>query len=80
MGWFGTDCATSGYAWADPGCIIAGAGSSLGSGVGDAIRKATDPIFSEVNMILWTVVILVLVVVALIAFSPNVKHIVPHFV
>lgn len=80
MGWFGTDCATSDYAWADPGCIVAGVGASLGSAVGSAVGGATAPIFSEANKIIWTVAILIVIVLLLVGFAPNVKHIIPHFV
>lgn len=76
MGWFGTDCDNSNYAWADPGCVVAGVGASLGN----AVKGATAPLFSEVNKILLLVAVLIVIVLALVAFGPNVKHIVPHFV
>jgi hypothetical protein len=76
MGWFGVDCASSSYSWADPGCIIAGAGATVGS----VIDSATKPIFSEVNKLLWTVAVLIVIVLLLIGFAPNVKHVIPHFV
>ncbi len=76
MGWFGTDCSTSNYAWADPGCVVAGVGQSLGT----VVDKVTSPIFGEFNKILWTVAILVVIVLLLIGFAPNVRHIIPHFV
>lgn len=76
MGWFGTDCSTSNYAWADPGCIVAGVGQSLGS----VVTNVTSPIFGEVNKLIWTIAALIVIVLLLIGFAPNVRHIIPHFV
>jgi hypothetical protein len=76
LGWYGIDCDNSSWAWIDPGCIV----QAAGSGVGIAIDKATAPIRSEVNLILISILVAIVLVVLIIAFSPNVKHIVPHFV
>jgi hypothetical protein len=65
-GLFGESCDTS-IAWLDPGCLIQNVGTDLGSGV----TSLLEPV--------WIILALVLVVVIIIAFAPNVRHIVPAF-
>jgi hypothetical protein len=61
-GWFGS-CP----AWYDPGCLLEGVGSSVGTTVTNALQPV------------WIILVLVIVILLIIAFSPNVRHIVPAF-
>jgi len=70
-GLFVTDCQDSSWAWLDLGCDVQNIGASVGSGV----QSALSPVYTLLLIVAVTVIILV----AIIAFSPNVKHIVPHF-
>lgn len=74
--WYGIDCSASGWSWLDPGCIIQGAGASVGSAIG----AATAPITSELNTLLILILVAAVVIILIVGFAPNVKHIVPHFV
>ena len=66
VGLFGTDCVSSNYAWLDPGCAIESAGSDIGT----AVTSALLPV--------WIVLAVVFAIILVIAFAPNIKHIVPH--
>ena len=65
-GLFVSDCASSSLAWIDIGCTLENAGSAVGS----TITSALEPV--------WIILAIVVVLVIIIAFAPNVKHIIPH--
>ena len=68
-GLFVSDCSSSDWAWIDFGCELQNIGASVGSGV----QSALSPVYTLILI----VGIIALVALALIAFSPNVKHFVP---
>lgn len=68
-GLFVQDCSSTDWAWlnwADPGCLV----QKIGVDVGAGVTSALEPV--------WIILGFVVVLVLIIAFSPNVKHIVPH--
>lgn len=67
VGLFGTDCVSSSLAWLDPGCLLENAGSDIGVGVTSALTP------------LWILLGVVVLLVILIGFLPNVRHIAPIF-
>jgi hypothetical protein len=69
-GLFVSDCSSSDWAWLDFGCTIQAAGSAVGQGVSSALQ----PVYT----LLIIVGVIALIALALIAFSPNVKHVIPH--
>ena len=74
-GLFASDCSSTDWAWiswADPGCLLQGVGSSTGAGV----TSALEPVW----YLLIFAGILVVVILLIVGFAPNVKHIIPHFV
>lgn len=66
-GIFGTDCTDSSYAWLDPGCLLEGVGSSVGS----AVTSTLEPVF--------ILLAIAIVIIILIGTLPNVRHIIPAF-
>lgn len=73
-GLFVSDCTSSDWAWLDIGCGVQAVGTDIGNAVGGLVGGATAPLWTPLLVLLIAVVI----VIAIIAFSPNVKHIVPH--
>lgn len=65
-GLFGTSCVDSSYAWLDPGCLLESAGSSVGS----AVTSALQPV--------WIILAIAFVFLLVLAFAPNVRHIIPR--
>lgn len=65
-GLFTSDCSSSDWAWLDLGCDLESAGGVVGS----TITSALEPV--------WIILAVLIVLVVIIAFAPNVKHIVPH--
>lgn len=68
-GLFASDCSSTDWGWfvkLDPGCLV----QSIGTDVGATVTSALEPV--------WIILGFVVVLVLIIAFSPNVKHIVPH--
>lgn len=68
-GLFGEDC-TDFPAWLDPGCIVQNIGTDLGSGVTGLLQ----PVWIAVGII----GVLVVIILLIIGFAPNVKHVIPH--
>jgi hypothetical protein len=73
-GLFVTDCSSTDWAWLDLGCAVQNIGTDLGGGVGNLVGNAISPLLTP----LLVIGIFIVIIVAIIAFSPNVKHIVPH--
>lgn len=65
-GLFGTDCASSSYAWLDPGCLLESAGANIGS----TVTSALQPV--------WILLAIAFVFLLVLAFAPNVKHFFPR--
>jgi hypothetical protein len=65
-GLFSEDCSTW-YGSIDPGCILQAAGSDIGS----SVTSTLEPVFIILGI--------AIVILLIIAFAPNVKHIVPAF-
>jgi hypothetical protein len=73
-GLFVSDCSSSDWAWLDLGCGVQAVGADLGTGVGSLIGNAISPLLTPLVVI----GIFILLLVVIIGFAPNVKHIVPH--
>jgi hypothetical protein len=73
-GLFASDCSSTDWAWLDLGCIV----QKVGGSVGQAAADATQPLVSQIETLFIIVAVFVVIIVALIAFSPNVKHVIPH--
>lgn len=65
-GLFVSDCSSTDWAWLDIGCTVQKVGTDVGAGV----TSLLEPV--------WIILGFILVLVIIIAFAPNVKHIVPH--
>lgn len=68
-GLFFSDCSSTDWAWvtwADPGCLVQRIGTDVGSGV----TSLLEPV--------WIVLGVIIVLVVIILFAPNTKHIIPH--
>jgi purine-cytosine permease-like protein len=65
-GLFASDCSSSDWAWIDFGCVL----QNIGTTVGTSVTSALEPV--------WIVLAIVVVLVVIILFAPNTKHIVPH--
>ena len=65
-GLFVTDCADSSWAWLDVGFQLENAGSVVGSTVTSALLPV------------WILLGVLVLLVIIIGFAPNVKHIIPH--
>lgn len=65
-GIFASDCQSSSLAWFDPGCLVGNAGEV----VGGAVTSALEPV--------WIILAIAFIFLLVLAFAPNVKHIVPH--
>jgi hypothetical protein len=74
-GLFVSDCSSSDWAWLDFGCTFQNLGTDVGGGVGSALSGALQPV-ETLLLILGGLIIVILIIVAV---SPNVKHIVPAF-
>lgn len=61
-----TDCVDSSWAWLDLGCIFQKATTDLGAG----LTAALEPV--------WIILGIVAVLIIVILFAPNTKHIIPH--
>lgn len=69
-GLFVSDCSSSDWAWLDLGCTV----QNVGTDVGSAVTSALEPVW----WILGIVAVLLVVVLLILGFAPNVKHIIPH--
>ena len=65
-GLFVTDCSSSDWAWLDLGCSV----QNIGTDVGTALTSALEPV--------WIVLGIVAILIIVILFAPNTKHIIPH--
>lgn len=65
-GLFVSDCSSSDWAWLDLGCTVQNVGSSVGS----AVTSALEPV--------WIILAVAVLIIIILAFAPNVRHIVPH--
>jgi hypothetical protein len=65
----GEDCSLA-YAWLDPVCDAQNLLTGVGSGVGTAVTSALEPV--------WIILAVVAVLIIIILFAPNTKHIIPH--
>jgi hypothetical protein len=70
-----SDCSSSDWAWLDLGCVVQNVGTDLGGGVGNLVGGAISPLLTP----LFVIGIFVVIILAIIAFSPNVKHVIPVF-
>lgn len=73
-GLFASDCSSSDWAWLDLGCAVQNIGTSLGGGVGNLVGNAISPLLTPLIVI----GVFILILVVIIGFAPNVRHIVPH--
>lgn len=60
------DCQSTDWAWLDPGCLVQNIGTDLGQG----ITNLLEPV--------WIILAIVAILVIVILFAPNTKHIIPH--
>ena len=60
------DCASSDWAWLDLGCFVQNAGTDLGH----AVTSVLQPV--------WIVLGVVVLLLVIILFAPNTKHVVPY--
>jgi hypothetical protein len=61
-----TDCSSSDWAWLDLGCQV----QAIGTDVGAGITSLLEPV--------WIILAIVAVLIVVILFAPNTKHIIPH--
>lgn len=61
-----SDCSSSDWAWLDLGCVVQNAGIAAGA----AVTSALEPV--------WIVLGIIAVLIIIILFAPNTKHIIPH--
>jgi hypothetical protein len=61
-----TDCSSSDWAWIDFGCTL----QAVGTSVGTSVTSALEPV--------WIVLGIVALLIIVILFAPNTKHIIPH--
>lgn len=61
-----SDCSSTDWAWIDLGCLA----QRLGTTVGATVTDALEPV--------WIILGIVAVLVIVILFAPNTKHIIPH--
>lgn len=61
-----SDCSSSDWAWLDFGCTL----QSIGASTGAAVTSALEPV--------WIVLGIVVLLVVIILFAPNTKHVIPH--
>lgn len=65
-GLFLSDCSSTDWAWLDIGCTL----SNLGGVVGSTVTSALEPV--------WIILGILAVLIIVILFAPNTKHIIPH--
>lgn len=65
-GLFVGDCQSSSWAWLDLGCTVQNIGTDLGQG----ITNLLEPV--------WIILAVVAVLIVVVLFAPNTKHIIPH--
>jgi hypothetical protein len=65
-GLFVSDCSSTDWAWLDLGCAVQNIGTDLGQG----ITNLLEPV--------WIILAVVAVLIIVILFAPNTKHIIPH--
>lgn len=61
-----SDCSSSDWAWLDFGCTL----QNVGTDVGSAVTSALQPV--------WIILGIVAVLIIVLLFAPNTKHIIPH--
>lgn len=61
-----TDCSSSDWAWLDLGCTVQNIGTDLGQGVTNLLQPV------------WWILAIVAVLIIVVLFAPNTKHIIPH--
>jgi hypothetical protein len=65
-GLFVTDCSSTDWAWLDLGCTVQNIGTDLGQGI------------TNLLMPVWIILAIVAILIVIILFAPNTKHIIPH--
>jgi hypothetical protein len=73
-GLFTSDCAASEWAWLDAGCLVQNAVTDVGSAIGSGTNAALQPVYN----LLWFLGGLIVVILLIVGFAPNVRHIIPH--